>query len=560
MIGTIRKHSKWLWWFIAGLTIISFIWWGAAPATRNGGGGRGSSDKGSIAGRKVTPDVYLSVKAEAYIEHWLNTRPHRWPDRDPDYSEADLERDIYIRLLLIQKAEDLGIHIGNDAVATMAKAILSSPALVQEFGNNVESVPLDSFVRSVLQPENLSAADFENLVRHELVIDQLRQIVGISGELVTPQEAAAVYQRQYQKLSAQIVVFSASNYLAAVPVTPALVGQFYTNYLAEYRLPDRVEVNYVAYPVTNFMAGAEQKLTNLNQRVEAIYNRYGTNAVPDAKTPADAKGKIRDALIREQALADARQQADDFANTVFNVDPVRPENLATIAKQKRLAVHLTAPFSLEYGPAEFTASEAFTKAAFGLTPDEPLAGPIVGGDAIYVIALAKQLPSEIPPLSQIRDRVTRDYQLHDGTLRAQEAGTNYVQTLRSGLGAGKGFIAVCTAAGLRPETLPAFSLSTADLPELGDRVALNQLKAVAFATPVGQASDFEATDDGGFIVYVKSRLPLDTDAMNANLPQFTGAFRQQRETAAFYNWLNRTGSRDLRDTPVFQGQAGTPAR
>ncbi|HXR48459.1 MAG TPA: peptidylprolyl isomerase [Candidatus Limnocylindrales bacterium] len=558
MIGTIRKHSKWLWWFIAGLTIISFIYWGSAPATRNSGGGRGSGDLGSIAGRKVTPDAYLSVKAEVYIEHWLNT--HRWPDRDPNYSEADLERDIYLRLMLIQKAEDLGIHIGNDAVATMANNILSSPALLQAFGINGQAVPLEGFVKAVLQPENLSAADFENLVRHEMVIDQLRQMVGMAGELITPQEAATFYQRQHQKLSAQIVVFSASNYLAAVPVTPAFVGQFYTNYLAEYRLPDRVEVNYVAYPVTNFMAGAEQKLTNLNDQVETIYNRYGTNAVPDAKTPADARGKIRDALIREQALADARQQADDFANTVFNMDPVRPENLTAAAKQKGLAVRLTAPFSQEYGPAEFTASEAFTKAAFGLTPDEPLAGPIVGRDAIYVIALVKQLPSEIPPLSQIRDRVTRDYQLHEGTLRAQAAGTNFVQTLPGGLAAGKSFAAVCAATGLRPETLPPFSLSTADLPELGDRVALNQLKGVAFATSIGHASEFEATDDGGFIVYVKSRLPLDTAAMNAELPQFTEAFRQQRETAAFYSWRNRTGSRDLRDTPVFQQQTGTPAR
>ena len=556
MIGTIRKHSKWLWWFIAGLTIISFIWWGTAPGSRNSGG-RGSGDLGSIAGRKVTPDAYLGAKDEVYIEHWLNT--HRWPDRDPNYSAADLDRDIYLRLMLIQKAKEMGIHVGDDAVATMAKVILSSPALVQAFGNNVESVPLEGFVKAVLRPENLSTADFENLVRHELVIDQLRQMVGMSGALITPQEAAAVYEHEYQNLSAQIVVFSASNYVAAVPVTPAGVGQFYTNYLAEYRLPDRVEVSYVAFPVTNFMAGAEQKLTNLNDQVEAIYNRYGTNAVPDAKSPADAKGKIREALIREQALADARQQADDFANTVFNMDPVRPENLATGAKQKGLPVHLTAPFGQAYGPAEFTAPEAFTKAAFGLTPDEPLAGPIAGRDAIYVIALSKQLPSEIPPLSQIRERVTRDYQLHEGTLRAQEAGTNFVLKLQIALAQGTSFSAACTAAGLRPETLPPFSLSTADLPELGDRVALNQLKSVAFATPAGHASDFVTTDDGGFIVYVKGQLPLDTAAMSANLPQFTAAFRQQRETAAFYNWLDRTGSRDLRDTPIFQEQARTPA-
>ena len=119
---------------------------------------------------------------------------------------------------------------------------------------------------------------------------------------------------------------------------------------------------------------------------------------------------------------------------------------------------------------------------------------------------------------------------------------------------------MCTAAGLQPETLPPFSLSTPELPELGDRAALNQLKQVAFTTPIGHASDFEATDDGGFIVYVQSRLPVDTAAMNADLPQFTAAFRHQRETEAFYNWLNRTGSRDLRNTPVFQGQAGTPAQ
>jgi len=558
MIGTIRKHSKWLWAVIIVATVISFLYWGAAPVTRNNNGGRGSSDLGSIAGQKVTPAAYSSVRAEVYIEYWLNT--HRWPDRDPNYSQADLQRDIYIRLMLIQRAEDLGIHISSDAVATAAKAILSSPKLVEAFGDNVESVPLDSFVRGVLQPENLSAADFENLVRHELVINQLRQMIGMPGALITPQEAATVYQHQYQNISAQIVVFSASNYLASVPVTPAIVGRFYTNYLAEYRLPDRVEVNYVAFPVTNFMAGAAQKLTNLNQQVEDIYNRYGTNAVPDAKTPEETKAKIRDLLVRQQALADARQQADDFANTVFNLDPVRPENLATVAKQKGLAVHLTAPFSQEYGPAEFTAPEAFTTAAFGLTPDEPLAGPIVGRDAIYVIGLAKQLPSEIPPLSQIRDRVTQDYQLHEGTLLAQEAGTNFVQTLQSGLVAGKSFTAVCTAAGLRPEKLPPFSLNTADLPELGNSVTLNQLKSVAFATPTGHASDFAATDDGGFMVFVKSHLPLDIAAMNADLPQFTDALRQQRETAAFYNWLNRTGSQDLRDTPLFQAQAGTASR
>jgi len=559
MIGTIRKHSKWLWVVIIVATVVSFLFWGAGPVARNSGGGGRAGDLGSIAGRKVTPNAYFSVRNEVYLYHLF--RYNQWPDRDPNVSEADLRREIYVRLMLIQQGEDLGIYIGADAVAAAAKEILSSPGLTRAFGLDSGSVPLDVFVKNILQPKGLTAEDFENFVRHDLVIDQLRQAMGLAGELMTPQEVAAVYQRQYQERSAQIVFFSASNYLASVPVTPALVDQFYTNYLAEYRLPDRVEVSYVVFAVTNFMAGAERKLseTNLSDQVEAIYRRYGTNAVPDAKTPEEAKAKIRDLLIRQQALVDARRQADDFANDVFNLDPVRPENLATVAKQKGLTVHLTEPFSQDYGPEEFTAPAAFTKAAFGLTPDEPLAGPIVSQDAIYVIALAKQLPSEIPPLSRIRARVTRDYQLREATLRAQVAGTNFVDTLQSDLAGGKSFAAVCTAAGLHLETLPPFSLSTTDLPELGDRAPLNQLKSAAFSTPIGHASDFEATDNGGFIVYVNSQLPLDVTAMNANLPQFAAALRQQRSNAAFYNWLNLTGSRDLRNTPLFQEQTGAAA-
>src|SRR5208282_5770253 len=356
MIGTIRKHSKWLWWFIAGLTIISFIYWGAAPATRNSGGARGgASDLGSIAGRKVTPEAYYGAQNEVALYHWLSFR--QWPDRDPNYTATDLQRDTYVRLLLIQKGQDLGIYVGEDAVVTAANEILSNPGLAQALGVDGQTVPMDGFVRAILQPKGLTAADFETFVRHDLVIDQLREAMGLPGELITPQEAAAVYQRQNQELSAQIVFFSASNYLSSVPVTSDAVGQFYTNYLAEYRLPDRVQVSYVAFTVSNFMAGAEQKLshTNLNDQVEAIYSRYGTNAVPEAKTPEEAMAKIRDLLIQQQALTDARQQADDFANAVFNLDPPQPENLATVARQKGLAMHLTAPFSQENGPEEFTA-------------------------------------------------------------------------------------------------------------------------------------------------------------------------------------------------------------
>jgi hypothetical protein len=492
--------------------------------------------------------MFRNAQAEVYLDFLFRTGG--WPNENPNVSEKDLMEQIYVRLMLVQKAGDLGIYVGDDAVVTEANDYLHF------FDRSGEPMRLDRFVKQILQREQLTTADFKNYIRHNLAIDQLRKTMGLAGELVTPQEAAAVYERQHQELSAQIVFFSASNYLSSVAMTPAAIGQFYTNYLAEYRLPDRVQVSYVAFEVTNFQAEAEQKLskTNLNDQVEAIYAQYGTSVFPEAKTPEEAKEKIRDVLIRQQASADAQRQAREFANAVFNIDPAKPENLAAVAKQKGLTVHVTAPFSRENGPEELAAPESFIKAAFALTTDEPLVGPVAGPNAVFVMALDKQLPSEIPPLDQIRGRVTRDYQFREAVLLARSAGTNFVHTLSESLAGGENFASVCIAAGLQPQVLPAFSLSTRELPEVGGRANLSALKQAAFTTPIGKTSNFEETGSGGFIVYVQSQLPIDQSKMNSELPQYAAALRRERLGEAFGQWVNLEADRQLRTTPVFHRQ------
>jgi hypothetical protein len=558
MIGTIRKHSKWLWWIIAALTVISFLYWGVAPSARNGGIG-GNGDYGTLYGHKITAQEYGDARSEFYLFYWI--RNNEWPDSNPNLKEKDLEEQIYLRLMLVKKAESLGIYVTDKAAADAASGMLLS------LGRNGRSVPFQTFVKQVLAPKGLTAADFERFCRDDVVIQQLIQTLGLTGSLITPREAAAVYQREHQEVSAQVVFFPASNYLSRVVVTPAAVAQFYTNYLAQYRLPDRVQVNYVEFNVTNFLAQskAEWAKTNLEENVTAMLQQYGMGEFPDAKTPDEAKAKIRDLLIRQRALADARVQANDFATTVFNLipkdnEPQKPNLFADIAKQKGLTVRLTAPFASLYGPDEFTAPPAFAKAAFALTSSDPFADPIVGPDGVYVIALAKQLPTEIPSLDQIRDRVTQDYRTVQATMIAQRAGTNFAPALASQLMAGHTFASACIAAGLQPETLPAYSLSTQELPELANRAGFPQLKQATFATPAGRASDFEETGDGGFIVYVQSRLPVDQAAMTAGLPQFTAALRRARESEAFNEWLQTEASRQLRTTPVFLQNAAAAAK
>jgi peptidyl-prolyl cis-trans isomerase D len=519
---------------------ISLLFFFSPSQRMNGGGGGASTDFGTIYGHKITQDDYLGAKREFYLFYLFHYGT--WPDK-AGLTELDLNREIYLRLMFIKKADQLGIHVGDEAAATLANAMLRS------LGHG-QTVTMDEFTSQILQPQGLTVADFENFARHDVVIQQLVNALGLSGTFVTPQEAAEVYTRENQERSAQIVFFSASNYLANVKITPDALAQFYTNYLAEYRLPDRAQVSYVAFEVADFLAQAKAELekTNFDEQIDGIYLREGAAAFPDAKTPAEAKEKIREVVIQQTALAKARVQANDFASAVFNIDPARPENLAAVAKQKGLAVKITAPFDIQSGPQEFSAPESFAAAAFGLTADEPFAGPIIGTNAVYVIAMNKQLPSEIQPFADIKDRVTQDFQMQQAVALAREAGTNFFYKLTVSLAAGKSFSDICTADKLQPQTLPPFSLSTRDLPELGEHAELKQLQQAAFTTDIGHSSDFEETGDGGFIVYVRSQLPVDPSELSANLPQFTAQLRRSRENEAFQEWLNVEANRELTNT------------
>jgi hypothetical protein len=545
MIGSIRKHSSWLWWIIAGLTIVSFVFFMGSGPARNGGG-HTTGNFGTIYGRIITAQDFQRSKAGFYLYYWM--RNGQWPDKSAGFSADDTEREIYIRLLLEQKAHQLGIHVSEDALVAAASDFL------RQLGRNGQPVAMDKFAEQVLAPEGLGVTDLENFLRDELVVQQMIQVLGLSGALVTPQEAGQLYDREHQEVSAQAVFFAGSNYLAQVSATPAAVAQFYTNYMAAYREPDRVQVSYVAYELTNYYAAAVQKIgrTNLDAQVESAFRQHGLEAVPDAKTPAEAKAKIREYFIHQEALAAAKKEANDFATAVFAVEPAKPENLAAYAKQKGLVARTTAPFAANYGPEEFNAPAAFTKAAFQLSADEPFAGPVVGADGVYVLALANQLPSAIPALAQISARVTQNFQEREAVTLAQRAGTNFYSTAAVQMAAGKTFAQAAVAGGQAPQILPAFSLSTQELPELGDRASLGQLKQAAFTTPAGHLGNFQPTSDGGFVLFVRQLLPVDAAKKNAELPQFISQVRRARSSEAFNLWLQGEANRELHDTPFFQ--------
>jgi hypothetical protein len=547
MFGTIRKHQTWLWALIITVIIISFVLF-FSPYSKLNNSSR-SSNLGTIAGQRLTTEDYFNAKREAELYYFFS-RGGSWPAADAkERMGFDLERETYQWLLLVRKQEQLDIHISSEAVAQAARDVVSQ---FQKAGITSPTM----FVQQVLRPHGLDVNDFERYMRHSLGLQELISTVALGGKLVTPQEAKSLYVREHEEVATEAVFFSGSNYLAEVTVTPEAIGNYYTNNQAKYRIPEQVQVNYVKVPISNFLAQAEEELTktNLAQIVDENYQRLGTNhaLIRDAKTPEEAKAKIREELIRGRALAEARKKGLEFARPLFDLDP-KTANLQEQAKTNGLTVEVSAPFGPD-GPKDMEVEQNFTKAAFTRTPDEPFAGPLMGKDGVYVISENKRIPSRIPPLEEIKNQVEADYKNGQGLTRARQAGQAFAQMATNGIAQGKTFNAVCAEAKVKPIELPPFSISTRNLPQAEEHIPLDQLKLLAFKTTPGKTSDFQPTAVGGLVLFVKAKLPLDDSKVNAELPSFTSYLRQNRQSEAFNDWFRKEAERGMRDTPLFRQQ------
>jgi hypothetical protein len=545
MFGTIRKHQTWLWAIIITLTIISFVIF-FSPITRMDKG-RGTVRLGTISGQAISEEQYVHAQRDVTLQFFFMTGG-RWPDQDARQMGFDAERETYQWLMLQQKADQLGIHPSSEVVARVARDMISN------FQRAGVASP-QAFFADVLQPHGLSSADFERFVRRYLSIQQLIGTIGVAGRLVPPDDLKSFYTRERQELQTEVVVLDSSNYVAQVKMDPALVSRFYSNRLADFRVPERIQVRYVEFPLTNFYAEAEAELmkTNLNEIVDLNLQRMGTNFLQFGATPEEAKIKIRSELIRNRGLAEARKRANEFATRLLDIEPARPENLELVAGTNKLTVKTTAPFDRKDGPKEPEAGANFINAAFALgTTNDLFNGPILGQNGAYVIALDKRIPSEIPPYDQIQSKVEQEYKKYESANLARMAGIEALQKITNSVAQGKTFEAAVAEVGLKMVKLPPFSMSSRILPDLDSRVNLNEVKQLAFSTEVGKISTFQSTADGGFILHVVGKIPVDEAKFASELAAFKNTVRQSRQTEAFNHWFSKEAAQALRDTPIGQ--------
>jgi hypothetical protein len=548
MIGTIRKHQQWLWIIIILAIIVSFVVY-FSPTKTGLFDSEGSYNFGSIKGRPIDREQFRSAQSEIVLFYFL--RFGKWPAKEEmEQTGFNLERETYNRILLVEKLKELNVQPGSEATAKWIAEIFR--------GKEETTFPMerfDKFVQTELKPHNFTADDFYRFARHQIGQQHLISVYGLSGKLIAPQEAESFYRRLNEPFSSEAVFFSASNFLGNVSATATNLNEFFSKNMARYRLPERVQVNYVKWTATNFLADADKelgKVTNLSQQLEAAYFQSGgTNQFKDASgkplSLEAAKNKIKEEQREKIALITAHKKAAEFVEALLEAhdekNPAKPGDLEKFAKEKGLEIKTTAPFSEETSTNELKVPEEFIRAAFTLRPNDPDAvftsRPVVGSDAVYVLSIKQQFPSENQPFEKVREQVTKDYKAQQSLKLARDAGVAFEKTLTNGVAQGKTFDTIAKEAKVKVVPLPQFSLSTRTLPGLGEHVNLDTLQNIVATLPVGKASDFVATADGGLVLHLKAKLPVDEARLKTELPEFLAHQRDQRMSAAYSEWFQK---------------------
>lgn len=555
MFGTIRKHQSWLWIIVIAIICVSFVIFFSPDARLTSGSPRASGEFGTINGLPIPRAEGLDVRKEVLIENFLNSG--NWPGND-DQSARGVEAQTVSRAFLIRKLKEMGIQPSEKAVAMMVQEQLKDLPLAQLEEQHLSKGPMP-----------LTALDYDRYVRNQVGIRQLVAAASVSARLVSPAEAEVIYRKEHQESEVQLALFWSSNYLDKVVVTNGAIGAFYTNRIFMYRVPEKTILSYVEFNITNHFAEADKQMasrTNLDAAINEEYFKRDTNRPfwkDDAGallSEADSKKKIRETIREEFALLEARRAASDFGNALIepksvpglDLNPNSITNLDKLAALRGVTVKTTKPFDAASGleefdaptnaaPGEETLRSFVRKQAMELKDASPiLFKPITGPKAVYLIARRGKVDSELPPLEKITDKVTQDYKNFMAQDLSRKAGAAFGTNVTNGLTLKKSFEEICKAEGVKVTEVPPFSDTTQTLTNLDSRINLRVLQNMSRELEVGTATPFlPFSQEGGLVLYLKGRPPLDDAKVKAALPEFMGQLRIYRQNEAFNQWFRK---------------------
>ena len=388
----VQKVFGWVIFLFIG---VPFAFWGVGQYSSNSS----ELNVAVVNGKKISDDEFR----QAYEQQRRRIRAMMGKNFDPSLiNDKKLKKQVLENLVerqvLLQNAHDAGLRVSD----------LSVGAEIRSIPNLQTNGQFDAdLYHRMLQSQGYSIGTFENMVRNDLVIQQLSQ--GISNSaFVTKPELDALLRLKLQKRDIGYTLIPMTLYMKGVKIEDKAIEQYYKDNPDRFRIPERVSVNYLDLSV-------EGLAKDIHVSEDEVRERYKERA-SDFTTPEEIH--VRHILIKvasdaPQAKVDAaKKKAEDILARIH-----KGESFSELAKK-----YSQDPGSAKEGGdlgffGRGVMDKNFEKAAFSLKVGQ-VSEPVRSTFGFHIIKLEGIRGGQTKPFEQVRQQV-------EDELKHQKAADKY---------------------------------------------------------------------------------------------------------------------------------------
>ncbi|MEQ9545022.1 MAG: SurA N-terminal domain-containing protein [Marinobacter sp.] len=382
--GTIAK-------IIIGLLIVSLSIWGMDAIV---GGFSGEPEVATVNGEDITEREFLRV-----VQMESQRRLSEMDTPDPSLlNEDQIRQDVLESLIreqvLIQDANAQGLELSD---ADIDSLITQMPQFQVDGTFN-----RDRFVATV-RNMGMGVGEFREAMRKQYVVNQIRAGIAQSA-MVTEENVAQLLRIQNQTRDFRVLTLTADEVRESIDVSDAEIEAYYQENIADYRLPERVDAEYIALS----LEALAETVDVSDEELEAYYKEKASELASEERRAAHI-------LI---------EGGDDASETVSTIQ----ERLASGEEFADLAEEFSADTmsAADGGDLGFAGrgiyDEAFEETLFALEKGQ-VSEPVETSFGVHLIKLLDVRKAEVPPLEEMKDELRRELAQREAQERFAEVRT-----------------------------------------------------------------------------------------------------------------------------------------
>ena len=398
-------------------------------------------------------------------------------------------------LVLRHEAARLGIRPGSSEVAEVVRAL---PVFHGESGFDLHK--FSDFVQNALAPNGLAEEHIEQLVRDQLCLNQIKELLG-TGVSIPEAQINADYQRAYDKLFVSLVRLRPDDLTKDIKISDEEVQKYYETHQAELKSEEKRKVDFVSLTLTD-----DQKKLTGKERIDVL-----------------------------QELSD---RATDFTQALLEKDA----DFKQVAEKSNVQVRTTAEFTATTPDPWLNVDPQLGAAAFKLSMKEPNSDPIQVADGFYILHLAGIEEARPLSIEEAKPKIVESIKRSRGRELMSTKGAEIAQQLRQASQSAQALEPAAEQAGVKVEKLPPFSVleeateGQDKKPKEESPEMLTIKNAVAYLN-AGEVTDFLPSEESGLIAVLEKREPSEHATNSEKKAAFEKRLLNNKRRFVFYEWL-----------------------